>query len=123
VAIDYPSFREHSRAPISAKVVVRFDDQPNEQRGFAVNVSEGGLFIELDEAKPVGTLLRFELELPTTAVVSGFAEVVWIRVRNESSVRRSGCGIQFRHLEPGGRERLRHAISEALAKESGDVRP
>lgn len=108
---DYPSFREHTRAPVRTKIEVRFDEAPDATIGLAANVSEGGMFIALPAPRPVGTLLRFTLTLPDDGgEVSGFAEVVWIRVRAADPAEPVGCGIQFRYLEAGGRERLRYYI-------------
>lgn len=116
MAQDYPSFREHSRAPVRAKVEVRFDERPEKTVGFAANISEGGLFVETPETRPVGTLLRFSLELTGSETVTGFAEVVWIRVRPEGPKKPAGCGIQFRFLEADGRERLRAFIARLLGE-------
>ncbi len=123
MAQDYPSFREHTRAPIHARVEIRFDERPDTVLAFAANVSEGGMFVEIADPRPVGTLLQFRLELSAEEQITGFGEVAWIRVRAEGPRKPPGCGIQFRFLDPGGRERLQVFIKKTIAAMGSGTRP
>lgn len=106
---DLPSsyvFREFTRTPIRADVHLRFDSD-EDFVGESANLSAGGMFVAASEPRPVGTLVRFAIQVPHLETsIKGFGEVVWIRVRYVARDRPKGMGIQFRHLEEPGQESL-----------------
>ena len=107
-------FRENSRAPLAAPVRLQFDTLEEPQDGFTANLSIGGMFVQGRNPRPVGTLLRFELQLGEGEPIRGVGEVVWIRAHSLGPEVPSGMGVQFGHLDETNRDRLRAAVFEAL---------
>lgn len=107
-------FRENTRVPLEAPVSLQFDAFGQPQSGFTANISVGGMFVQSCSPRPVGTRLRFELELEAgTEPISGLAEVVWIRVKQHCLEQPAGMGIQFRYLDADSRRRLDAAVADA----------
>jgi len=80
------------------------------------NISIGGMFVEGENPRPVGTLVRFELRLDTGEPIKGVGEVVWIRPHSQGPEAPSGMGIQFGHLEESPHARLKATVLGALAE-------
>jgi Tfp pilus assembly protein PilZ len=65
-------------------------------------LSEGGLFLESDVLKPIGTVLEFEFRVQDgSEAIKGKGVVRWLE---EDPMRRKGMGIQFLDLNHVGRE-------------------
>lgn len=114
--------RESSRSSVEVEVSLQFSGS-EEMVGITANLSRGGMFVPLRPPRPVGTLMRLAICLTDPdEEVKGYGEVVWIRVRDESSDRPAGMGIQFRHLEGEGGDLLsRRLPSLELAAETKRV--
>nr|HRC85413.1 PilZ domain-containing protein [Thermoanaerobaculia bacterium] len=108
-------FREWLRTTFETPVKLQFgESQMLEAK--TLNLAQGGMFVPMKQPKPVGTLVRFELELPDSrASVAGFGEVVWLRVRNEGPELPPGVGIQFRYLSDVDRQRIREVAQLIVA--------
>ena len=75
-----------------------------EQRNLMIlqNLSEGGLFLESDVLKPIGTLLDFEFRVQDGGLpIIGKGIVRWLE---EDPTHRKGMGIKFVELNDEGRE-------------------
>jgi len=96
-------FRRHNRIPVD--LGVEFSHDGGELKAFARNISEGGLFIETNDALEIGSRLTLSFTLPgqsSPLVVPG--EVVRrIELRSDF---RFGLGVQFRGLPPTSREQI-----------------
>lgn len=111
-------FREATRAPLAVPVKLQFD-KFGRFVGTTANLSEGGMYVRDNQPKPVGTYVRFELELRDgLEPVQGLGEVVWIRVRLTEPGQDPGMGIQFLTLDFRSRERVRLAV-EAFVRAYG----
>lgn len=99
---------------MAATVRLQFDALEEAQEGFTANLSIGGMFVQTTNPRPVGTLLRFELDLGEAEPIRGVGEIVWIRVHSLGPDAPSGFGIQFGHLNEANRARLNVAVLEAL---------
>ncbi len=107
-------FRENSRAPVAVPIRLQFDALEESQEGFTANLSIGGMFVRTKNPRPVGTLLRFELDLGEGEPIRGVGEIVWMRAHSLGPDAPSGFGIQFGHLDEANRGRLKVAVLEAL---------
>lgn len=108
-------FREKTRAPLRVPVRLQFDSFGSMREGFTANVSRSGMFVSCSDTKPVGTMLRFELELYTDKPpVTGLAEVVWLRLKQKDPDRPPGMGIQFRFLDFESQARVDRAVHQAI---------
>lgn len=99
---------------MAAPVRLQFDALEETQEGFTANLSIGGMFVQTKNPRPVGTLLRFELDLGKGEPIKGVGEIVWIRAHSLGPDAPSGFGIQFGHLDEANRGRLKMVVLEAL---------
>ena len=75
---------------------------------FARNVNEGGIFIETESPKPVGTAVELEFKLPG---MDEPLEVVGRVVRvDHDGPDGSGMGIEFENLDGSCRDRINDVI-------------
>jgi uncharacterized protein (TIGR02266 family) len=99
-------------------VRLQWDSFTDPEDGSTADVSAGGMFVNLADPKPVGTRLRFWLTLPDQPEpISGFGEVVWIRVANAGPESPRGVGIEFRYLADPDRERIRSEVARIVVRE------
>lgn len=92
--------------------------------GYTANVSEGGMFVQMEEQPPVGAIVKFEVDLaPPPSSVRGTAEVVWLRTQAQGPEQPTGIGLQFRFLEGDGESLLRAAVEKALAQLGPEPEP
>ncbi len=97
--------REHPRHGVDLDVSLGTDH--NFYAGFAENLSAGGIFVATHLIKPVGEIIEFTINLPSSETpVRGRGEVRWIREFNERSNVPPGMGIRFIELEPGSAETI-----------------
>lgn len=103
--------RSATRAPIEVDVRVQFDDSLEVYVGRCYNISIGGLFLEIDQTRPHGSLVRFEVGLPEGSV-RGLAEVVWSQATIPG--RAGGLGLKFRFLEQRDRQLIFKLVSQHI---------
>lgn len=117
-------FRESTRAPLEALATIQIDAFSEPSTGFTANVSTGGMFVQMNETPPVGSIVRFQVELgdPPTSVM-GTAEVVWMRTQAQGSRQTAGIGLQFRYIEKNGEPLLSAAVHQALAELGTEPEP
>jgi uncharacterized protein (TIGR02266 family) len=103
--------RAQPRFDVSVTVTL-FGDH-NFYLGLSENISEGGLFVRTQNILPIGSTIRIEFSLPTSAVPLSLAgEVRWVRSPNachpehenfgsggDDSIK-PGMGIQFQQVSP-----------------------
>ena len=78
---------------------------------YAVNISEGGIFIRSREPRPVGSKLRFVVQLRTgETVFAGEGTVRWCRMPDAQGLGQAGMGLQFDNLT----DESRHVLDEIL---------
>ena len=108
-------FRENTRAPLHAPATLQVDAFTEPLAGYTGDISLGGMFVKMRNPPPVGTILRFEIELPDPAgKVKGMGEVAWLRAQGLVPGQPAGMGMRFRFVEEDGEPLLRQAIEEAL---------
>lgn len=114
-------FRESTRAPVVAEVILQLDTFSEPQTGYTGNVSMGGMFVRISDPAPVGTIVCFELQLgDPLGPVSGTAEVAWIRTASGGELEPLGMGLQFRFVRDDGLTKLKQAVDQAF-EASGDT--
>ncbi len=106
--------RSATRAPVGRPIKLQFDDSMDVIEGHCRNVSIGGMFISFDDARPAGSLVRFELELEDDTAIRGLGEVVWMRSKNEFGGPESGFGLKFRFLEQRDRQLIFKLVSQHI---------
>lgn len=109
----YPQFefRENARTSAEVLVTIRIAGRDG-MRAKTGNISPGGFFVALPNPPPVGTMVKFALDLDGK-VVRGFGEVAWIRLTSKSIEMPVGMGVRFRHLLDFGGVLLRLFLARA----------
>lgn len=117
-------FRENSRAPVTAPASIQIDAFSDPLSAQTANVSMGGMFIEMDDHPPVGSIVRFQVEMGFPAgTVKGTAEVVWMRAAKQGTDQPAGIGLQFRFVEEDGEPLLREVVKQALEELGPEPEP
>lgn len=109
----YPTRRTATRAPLGKPVQLHFDDTDEILDANCHNISIGGMFVELEDPRPAGTLVRFELPVEGGSIC-GLGEVAWMRAEAVGPDREAGMGIKFRHLEHRDRQLIFKLVSEHI---------
>lgn len=105
--------RAHERIRLSLEVAYR--STGSFLISYTVDLSRGGLFLETDEPRPVGSTLELRLAIPgANEEVKLQGEVVWIQ-REPAPGRPSGMGVEFK----GGESRFASVIDELVKHFSG----
>jgi len=116
-------FRESTRAPLQAPATIQIDAFSEPMTGFTANVSKGGMFVEMKDLPPVGSIVKFQVEIGEPAqTVSGTAEVVWMRTQ-ATPRETAGVGLQFRFIEKNGAPVLSAAVHKVLAELGPEPEP
>ena len=92
--------RRHARAEVAVLVQVRYTATEPLQTVYAVNVSESGLFIDVDDGKPIGTRVFVQVTTPDgNQLLRGDGRVV----RREGG----GVGIELTGFDDAARAALK----------------
>jgi uncharacterized protein (TIGR02266 family) len=111
------------RTPVTLKI--KFKSETLEQfiERYAVDVSQGGIFIRTKEPLAVGTQMKFEFQLrDASPLIAGEGTVVWTRENDPSRPAIApGMGVRFDRLADGSQTVLERILAEK-AKQA-PVRP
>ncbi len=109
-----PNTRQGKRTPVTLKI--KFKSETLEQfiGRYAVDVSQGGIFIRTKEPLAVGTQMRFEFQLrDASPLIAGEGTVVWTRENDPSRPAIApGMGVRFDRLGDGSQSVLERILSE-----------
>src|SRR5687767_9062431 len=113
-ALAEPNTRQGKRTPVTLKI--KFKSETLEQfiERYAVDVSQGGIFIRTKEPLAVGTQMRFEFQLrDASPLIAGEGTVVWTRENDPSRPAIApGMGVRFDRLAEGSQGVLERILSE-----------
>ncbi|MFH1261935.1 MAG: TIGR02266 family protein [Pseudomonadota bacterium] len=117
------STRQASRAPIEIQVHLEFEKFSGFITEYSQNISEGGMFIQTKEPKPLGTVVSFEFKLANDfKLIQGLGEVVWVRTEDLSDDRPAGMGIKFADLDSQSRELIATMITNYVKRGGASFR-
>ncbi|WP_411280631.1 TIGR02266 family protein, partial [Gemmatimonas sp.] len=109
-----PNTRQGKRTPVTLKI--KFKSETLEQfiERYAVDVSQGGIFIRTKEPLAVGTQMRFEFQLrDASPLIAGEGTVVWTRENDPSRPAIApGMGVRFDRLAEGSQGVLERILAE-----------
>lgn len=109
-----PNTRQGKRTPVTLKI--KFKSETVEQfiDRYAVDVSQGGIFIRTKEPLAVGTQMRFEFQLrDASPLIAGEGTVVWTRENDPSRPAIApGMGVRFDRLADGSQSVLERILAE-----------
>ena len=87
--------REHERIPYSVKV--DFRTASSFLVAYSVNLSRGGIFLETDQAPPIGAEITLELAIPNARPISLTGVVSWHRDLEDNDGP-PGIGVEFANV-------------------------
>ncbi|MCB1196898.1 MAG: PilZ domain-containing protein [Bdellovibrionota bacterium] len=106
--------RKFARIELATQVKVVFREKDQRDSMILQNLSEGGLFLESNVLKPIGTVLDFEFRVENEGQsIQGKGIVRWVE---EDPLRRKGMGIQFLELNEMGQEVLSKLYKEVKSR-------
>jgi uncharacterized protein (TIGR02266 family) len=96
------------RAQVSLKIKFKSETLEAFIERYAVDVSQGGIFIRTKEPQPVGTSMKFEFQLKDASpLLAGEGTVVWTREHDPSRPNAApGMGVRFDKLGDGSQDVL-----------------
>jgi uncharacterized protein (TIGR02266 family) len=117
--------RQAKRTPVTLKVKFKSETLDQFIERYAVDVSQGGIFIRTKEPQPVGTQMKFEFQLRDGApLIGGEGTVVWIRELDPSRPAVApGMGVRFDRLADGSPLVLERILNQKSRLSSGGRQP
>jgi len=93
---------------------IKKDVDTNFFTGFDGSISSGGLFIATYNIHPLGTTLEINVSgLPSGRILTGIAEVTWIREHNDTLPDVfPGMGVIFKNLNESAKKEIDYYLSE-----------
>ena len=120
-----PNTRQGKRTPVTLKI--KFKSETLEQfiERYAVDVSQGGIFIRTKEPLAVGTQMKFEFQLrDASPLIAGEGTVVWTRENDPSRPAIApGMGVRFDRLADGSQAVLERILAEKAKQAPGRNAP
>src|SRR5690606_29300142 len=110
--------RQSKRTPVTLKIKFKSATLDQFIERYAIDVSQGGIFIRTKDPLPVGTTMRFEFQLKDASpLITGEGTVVWTREHdpNRSGVA-PGMGVRFDKLTEGSQTVLDKILSQKSTK-------
>ncbi len=109
-----PNTRNAKRTPVTLKI--KFKSETLEQfiERYAVDVSQGGIFIRTKDPLAVGTQMKFEFQLKDgSSLIGGEGTVVWTRENDPSRPAIApGMGVRFDKLADGSQAVLERILAD-----------
>ncbi|MCP4203499.1 MAG: hypothetical protein GY769_16395 [bacterium] len=110
-----PHKKGNDRIDLNRAVQLRFSKFQDFLTEIAGNISPGGMFVGSENPQPPGEQFEFECSLADGyPLVSGRAEVVWVRRLSMSADEPCGMGVRFLDLNEGSEELIRRIVEERL---------
>lgn len=103
----------------NARFAVRFATVQDFVLEYAANISAGGVFVHTEDAPPLKSVVKIEMELPGVGDPVPARGVVVHRVTPENAKSRgtmAGMGVQFLDADDKFRDRINAAIDHILKK-------
>jgi uncharacterized protein (TIGR02266 family) len=95
----------------------RFDTFEDFLVEYAANISEGGMFIRSDDARPEGSLVYFQFALKDgTKLIEGLGKTVHAEAGAEK-----GIGIEFVSLEEESRQMIKTIVDTKVVERAEPV--
>jgi len=111
--------RRDPRAPFNGDVRIEFSNMSSFVSECVTNISLGGMFISSDSLAPPGSRFRFELAVGNDLeLVTGEAEVAWVREPETGSTHSPGMGVRFVQLDDVSRAII-FRIVDAYIQQTG----
>ncbi|MDP3502874.1 MAG: TIGR02266 family protein [Myxococcales bacterium] len=115
--------RSNSRKAVGLLVKLKYSGVDEFAERYATNLSDGGMFIRSREPKPVGTELKFRVEIANgERVLQGTGVVRWVRSPDDPTGA-PGMGVQFETLDEASRALVDRMLASGEASRPPSVAP
>lgn len=115
--------RSNSRKAVGLLVKLKYSGVDEFAQRYATNLSDGGMFIRSREPKPVGTELKFRVEIANgERVLQGTGVVRWVRSPDDPAGA-PGMGVQFETLDEASRALVDRMLASGEASRPPSVAP
>lgn len=115
--------RQSKRTPVTLKIKFKSATLDQFIERYAIDVSQGGIFIRTKDPLPVGTTMRFEFQLrDASPLIMGEGTVVWIREHspNQAGVA-PGMGVRFDRITESSQTVLDQILSQKALRGTDDA--
>lgn len=115
--------RQSKRTPVTLKIKFKSATLDQFIERYAIDVSQGGIFIRTKDPLPVGTTMRFEFQLrDASPLIMGEGTVVWIREHspNQAGVA-PGMGVRFDRITESSQTVLDQILSQKAQRGTDDA--
>jgi len=110
-----PSGGERRPPSAASRFRLRFEKFASFVEAYGSHISLGGIFLETDDPRPVGSQVAFEVELSDGyRLLEGSGEVIWIRRRPRGPEAPAGMALRFQTLDEQGRELVLKMLEEQV---------
>ena len=113
--------RASPRVPFEAEVRIEFSNMSSFVSECVANISVGGMFVTTEDPAETGSRFRFELAVGRNLrMVTGEAEVVWVREPKPGSLLPPGMGVRFVKLDGIGRSIIFRIVDSHIQETGRD---
>ena len=106
--------RQHERVPLNVLIQYRVESFEEFLCEYAMDLSEGGMFIRTDEVRELGAMVYLQFSLKDgTKLIEGLGRVVHISPKSSSD--NPGMGLEFVSFDEESRAMIKAIVDARLA--------
>jgi uncharacterized protein (TIGR02266 family) len=114
-SVGFVEKRAHTRAVI--KIEIEFKEEMDFIKAYLLNISGGGLFIKIDEAFLLDTIVQLRFTLPgNSRFIEAEGKIVWCNPKGGRGYFPKGIGIKFTKLDSDDAERIKTFVNKHYAE-------
>jgi uncharacterized protein (TIGR02266 family) len=107
--------RAHPRAAIT--IEIEFKEEIDFIKAYLLNISGGGIFIKIDEALLLDTIVHLRFKLPRDSrLIEAEGKIVWCNPKGGRGYFPKGIGIKFTKLDSDDAERIKVFVDKHYAE-------
>lgn len=114
-SLQTPISVEKARVALERKISLKFPHFKGFLTEYSHNLSMTGMFVRSDFPQPPGSIVAFEFQLADgPSLITGQAEVIWVRESEEGPDHPPGMGLRFVRLDADSRRLIQWAIEKEI---------
>ena len=103
--------RAHHRAAI--KIEIEFKEELDFIKAYLLNISGGGIFIKIDEALLLDTIVHLRFKLPRDSrLIEAKGKIVWCNPKGGRGYFPKGIGIKFTKLDTNDADKIKAFVDK-----------
>ena len=113
--VGFAEKRAHPRAAIT--IEIEFKEEIDFIKAYLLNISGGGIFIKIDEALLLDTIVHLRFKLPRDSrLIEAEGKIVWCNPKGGRGYFPKGIGIKFTKLDSDDAERIKTFVDKHYAE-------